>query len=132
MVLCLDATLLYLRIHKNRKQNGIKIIFYSVLCNSVIKNPAYGRHRISRSMVIEAPIQKEAYKATVQCSAVQCSAVQNSAVQCSGVQCSAVQCSAVQCTVLHSTALWPCMLLSVLVLLSASVERFGVSRMRDF
>ena len=72
-----------------------------------LKNPAYGRHRISRPMLIEAPIQKEAYKATVQCNAVQCSAE---------------QCS----------ALWPCMLLFVLVLLSASVERFGVSRMRDF
>ena len=29
------------------------------------KNPAYGRHRISRPMLIDAPIQREAYKATV-------------------------------------------------------------------
>ena len=36
--------------------------------------------------------------------------------------------TALHCTALHCTAL----LLSVLVLLSASVERFGVSRMRDF
>ena len=27
-----------------------------------LKNPAYGRHRISRPMIIEAPIQKKTYK----------------------------------------------------------------------
>ena len=61
----------------------------------------------------------------------------HSAVQCSVVQCSALFCTslhftALHCTALHCTALCPCMLLSVLVLLSESVERFGVSHMRDF
>ena len=55
------------------------------------------------------------------------------------LQCSAVQCSAVEgqqpptrLTKSPKAEKNPCMFLSVSVRLSASVERFGVSRMRDF
>ena len=65
-------------------------------------------------------------------SEVQSSAVQNSALNCTALHYIALHYTALHCTALHCTALGPCMLLSVLVLLSASVERFGVSRMRDF
>ena len=64
------------------------------------KNPANGRHRISRPMLIEAPIQKEAYKATVQCSAVQCRTV-----HCTALHCIALHYTALHCTALHWTAL---------------------------
>ena len=78
---------------------------FPVRIKHIKKNPAYGRHRISRPMLIEAPIQKEAHKATVQQSAVQCSVVQNSAVHCTALYCTTLHYTAVHCTVLHCTAL---------------------------
>ena len=61
-----------------------------------------------------------------------CTAMGCNAMYCTVIHGTALFCTVMHCAALHCTALWPCMIHSVLVLLLASVERFGVSRMRDF
>ena len=69
----------------------------------------------------------------IHCTALHCStALHYTALHCTTLHCTVLHCTGLYCTALHCTALYPCMFLSVLVRVSASVERFGVSRMRDF
>ena len=56
-------------------------------------------------MLLEAPIQKQAYKATVQCSAVQNSALHCTTLHCMALHCTVLHCTELHCTVLHCTAL---------------------------
>ena len=46
----------------NFLRDSMYLLCQIFFCKQIVKNPAYGRHRISRPMRIDAPLQKEIYK----------------------------------------------------------------------
>ena len=45
-----------------RQKPILSIILINYFCSAFIKNPAYGRHQISQTILMEAPIQKNTQK----------------------------------------------------------------------
>jgi hypothetical protein len=75
----------------------------------------------------------------VRCGAVWCGAVRCGAAQCGAVRCGVVRCGAVECGAVRGGCVCGeknnkknILYCFVSVLLAASVERVGVSRIRDF